>query len=140
MRDDRHEVSRRSWTATRGWRSTSSPLRPRPNLDQALRGGNGTDHWECLRHPPARLLDRLVENDPDGFNEALAQALELFRQYHSVGERADDPDNQVALDVLGLACLAHDRGRPVTVESDYLPRRLVEGAWRGTPPELTPFR
>ncbi|MFC9972279.1 Imm49 family immunity protein [Spirillospora sp. NPDC127200] len=113
---------------------------PRPDLDRALAGGNGTDHWECLRHPPARLLDRLVEDDPDGFNEALAQALELYRQYHSVGERADDPDNQVALDVLGLACLAHDRGRPVAVESDYLPRRLVEGAWRGTPPDLTPFR
>ncbi|MFI6522942.1 immunity 49 family protein [Spirillospora sp. NPDC050679] len=113
---------------------------PRAALDEALRGGDGTDHWECLRHPLARLLDRLVENDPDGFHEALAQALELFRQYHSAGERADAPGNQVALDALGLACLAHDRGWPVAVESDYLPRRLVEGAWRGAPPDLSPFR
>jgi len=34
---------------------------------------------------------------------------------------------ELCFDALGLACLAHGRGLPVRIESDYLPRAVIEG-------------
>jgi hypothetical protein len=100
---------------------------PRPHLRNALAKTSGDEHWECLRNPRAQLLERIAEDDADGFNAVLADALGLYRDYYSAGDRIDDPDGQLSFDALGLACLAHDRGIPVRVESDYLPRAVIEG-------------
>ncbi|MCP9967852.1 immunity 49 family protein [Actinomadura madurae] len=100
---------------------------PRPHLRNALAKTSGDGHWECLRNPRARLLERIAEDDADGFNAVLADALGLYRDYYSAGENIDDPDGQLSFDALGLACLAHDRGVPVRVESDYLPRAVIDG-------------
>ncbi|MFC4906043.1 immunity 49 family protein [Actinomadura gamaensis] len=100
---------------------------PRPHLRDVLAAPPDDPHGECLRHPRVRLLDRIAEDDADGFNTVLAEALGLYRDYYSAGDNIGDPDGQLHLDALGLACLAHDRGIPVRVESDYLPRTLVEG-------------
>lgn len=100
---------------------------PRPHLRRALAKTSGDGHWECLRNPRARLLDRIAEDDPDGFNAALADALGLYRDYYSAGDNIGDPDGQLSYDALAMACLAHDRGIPVRVESDYLPRAVIEG-------------
>lgn len=104
---------------------------PRPHLKEALAKTSGDEHWECLRNPRARLLERIVEDDADGFNAVLADSLGLYRDYHSAGDRIDDPDGQLFFDALGLACLAHDQGIPVRVESEYLPRAVIEGRFRG---------
>ncbi|MQY03289.1 Imm49 family immunity protein [Actinomadura macrotermitis] len=109
---------------------------PRPHVDRALAKG-GDEHWECLRDPYVRLLDRLVADDPEGFDTVLAEALNLYRDYYPSNDV--DIDSMFSFDALGLACLAHDRGWPVAVESDFLPRRLVEGAWLGTPPDLSRY-
>ncbi|MFG1999116.1 immunity 49 family protein [Spirillospora sp. NPDC048911] len=111
----------------------------RPQLDVALAKTSGDDTWECLRRPRILMLDRLVAGDQAGFDGALTQGLDLHRQYYSVGDRENDPEGLVCADALGLACAAHDRGWPVGVVSDYLPRRIVEGAWVGTPPDLGLF-
>ncbi|MFF1846674.1 Imm49 family immunity protein [Streptomyces sp. NPDC058232] len=37
----------------------------------------------------------------------------------------------VALEPLAMACLAYDAGFPLEIESDYLPKALVERAWVG---------
>ncbi|MFG2089431.1 Imm49 family immunity protein [Spirillospora sp. NPDC048824] len=97
---------------------------PRPHLRDALAKTSGDEHWECLRNPRARLLERIAEDDADGFNAVLAEALGLYRDHYGMGE---DIDGQLSFDALGLACLAHDRGIPVRVESDYLPRAVIEG-------------
>ncbi|WP_264159553.1 immunity 49 family protein [Actinomadura rudentiformis] len=111
----------------------------RPHLDAALAKKSGDDHWECLRNPRVVLLDRLAADDQAGFDKAMAEALDLYRQYYSVGDRVDDPDGLIWIDALGLACAAFDRGWQVGVETDYLPRRIVEGAWVGTEPDLRVF-
>ncbi|RFU37128.1 hypothetical protein DZF91_34485 [Actinomadura logoneensis] len=103
---------------------------PRPALAEGLVKTSGDDWWECLSNPRLRLLDRILENDADGFNTALTEALALFTDYYSAGDRVGDPDGQLHFDALGLACLAHDRGIPVRVESDFLPRAIVEGLAR----------
>jgi hypothetical protein len=100
---------------------------PRPHLRSALGKTSGDAHGECLRNPRVRLLDRIAEDDADGFNVALADALGLYGDYYSAGDGIDDPDGQLSFDALGLACLAHDRGIPVSVESDYLPRAVIDG-------------
>jgi hypothetical protein len=111
----------------------------RTQVKAALGNAGRDDHAECLRQPPVRLLDRLISDDPAGFNRALAEALDLYRQYYSVADRENDPEALISIDALGLACLAHDRGWTIEVESDYLSRRIVDGSWIGTPLDLTPF-
>ncbi|MBL1078088.1 immunity 49 family protein [Nocardia sp. 2] len=99
----------------------------RPHLRAALAKTSGDGHWECLRNPRARLLERIVEGDHAGFNTVLAETLGLYRDYYSAGDQIGDCDGQVHHDALGLACLAVDRGFPLTVESDYLPRTMIDG-------------
>ncbi|MGK5553170.1 Imm49 family immunity protein [Actinomadura kijaniata] len=98
------------------------------------------DEHECLHLPVFRLLEALEDDDRAGFDARLAEALVLHRQYFSLAPRRSSPEALVAPRPLGLACRAHDRGWEVGVASDYLPRRIVEGTWVGTPPDLARFR
>ncbi|AWM40231.1 hypothetical protein GobsT_13170 [Gemmata obscuriglobus] len=76
-----------------------------------------------------RMVNALDVQDAAKFNAALAESLELRRTAF-----ADLPEetkgNHTALWPLGLIALvvlAHDRGIPIEVESDYLPRPWVTG-------------
>ncbi|MEV5568904.1 immunity 49 family protein [Spirillospora sp. NPDC052269] len=103
---------------------------PRPILKKALAKTSGDDWWECLSNPRLRLLDRIVEDDADGFNTVLAEALGLYADYYGAGDRLGAPAGQLNFEALGLACLAHDRGIQVRVESGFLPRAVIEGLSR----------
>ena len=68
----------------------------------------------------------------EDFNAALRKALEAHRTYYGK-RRFDPPEYQenspsgfIALGPLAFAVAMHDRGWPITVESDYLPRSLIE--------------
>ncbi|MBB5804899.1 hypothetical protein F4560_004667 [Saccharothrix ecbatanensis] len=64
----------------------------------------------------------------DEFNRALAEALELHKEYWTrTDDDADSPFGFIALGPLALASFAHDTGTPVAVRSDYLPSRVVDG-------------
>ncbi|WP_017569173.1 immunity 49 family protein [Nocardiopsis halotolerans] len=78
--------------------------------------------------PPVILLSQLVEGDRDGFALALVDALEEHREAFSVGGNHGDSDGFVDTRVLALACLARARGWDVPVESDYLPRGVLDHA------------
>ncbi|MFI5566472.1 immunity 49 family protein [Streptomyces sp. NPDC051740] len=83
-------------------------------------------------YPPINLFYRFVGRDAEQFNEALAQALELHKEYWTANEeRRETSDGDIPLDVLALACLAHDAGLPVEVESEYLPENLLKRSWLG---------
>ncbi|WP_318279770.1 immunity 49 family protein [Streptomyces griseoloalbus] len=70
-------------------------------------------------YPPINLCYRFLGRDPDQFNEALVQALELHKEYWTANEeRQETSDGDIPLAVLALTCLAHDAGRPVEVESE----------------------
>jgi hypothetical protein len=66
------------------------------------------------------------------FDEALRNALVMHRRYWrdfepNPGERqANDPQSFIALGPLAWATLRRDRGLPVTITSDYLPRSVIE--------------
>ncbi|WP_280920222.1 immunity 49 family protein [Streptomyces sp. SPB4] len=87
-----------------------------------------------ILYPPMNLFLLYVTADHAGFNEALAEALQWHKEYWTrldEGAGAGDSNSLVALGPLAMACLAHDAGFPLTIESDYLPKHLVAGSWVG---------
>jgi len=63
------------------------------------------------------------------FNETLAKNLQLQEKYWiKVADPGAFPVKSfIPLQLLGMACMWHDKGNKVTVESDSLPRFLIEG-------------
>lgn len=86
-----------------------------------------------ILYPPINMFYRFISRNPDKFNEALVQAVQLHKEYWTadVEERKESGDGDVALAPLALACLAYDAGRPIEVESEYLPRHLLQHDWLG---------
>ncbi|MFJ2814556.1 immunity 49 family protein [Streptomyces sp. NPDC087294] len=83
-------------------------------------------------YPPINLFYHFVRKDEEGFTPALVEALKLHKAYWTLSEeRATDIDGSVALGPLAIACLAHDGGIPIGVESDYLPKHLLQHSWLG---------
>ncbi|MBV7700749.1 immunity 49 family protein [Streptomyces sp. TRM70350] len=108
-------------------------------LTAALQGSNPDvatvaprDLLQNVLYPPINLFYRFLRKDHDGFNQALVEALELHKAYWTADEdRAKDPEGRVALGPLAIACLAYDGEIPIEVESDYLPKHLLQRGWLG---------
>jgi hypothetical protein len=81
--------------------------------------------------PELELVFRFLLGEAAAFNEALSFALERHKKYWGKGDRKRDTLGWLALGPLAMASFAHDAGRPVEVESDYLPMRLVHGDCAG---------
>jgi hypothetical protein len=76
------------------------------------------------------LLTQLARGDQDKFNTELAKALEWHKDYWTRDEdRELSAEGFVALGPLAMSCLAVQAGFTITVESEYLPKHLLEGAW-----------
>ncbi|MDF9814774.1 immunity 49 family protein [Streptomyces sp. SPB162] len=85
-----------------------------------------------ILYPPLNLFHRFISQDPEKFNDALVEAIELHKEYWTADEeRSDDLSGAVALAPLAIACLAYDAGRPIDVESEYLPANLLDRSWLG---------
>lgn len=82
-------------------------------------------------YPPMEMFYHLTQRDDVKFNESLATALELHKRYWSTEEEWNTPYGYVALGPLAIACLAHDAGVTIEVESDYMPANLLKGTWVG---------
>lgn len=65
------------------------------------------------------------------FNEALAKNVQAQERYHiyEAGPDHAPVDSFLPLQLLGMACMWHDMGNEVTVESDSLPRFLINGTY-----------
>ncbi|GHA09515.1 immunity 49 family protein [Streptomyces echinoruber] len=85
-----------------------------------------------ILYPSLELFYRYLRQDREQFNTVLAEALQWHKEYWTEDEdRASSSEGLVALGPLAMAALAHDAGFPFQVQSEYLPRALVEGAWIG---------
>jgi hypothetical protein len=90
------------------------------------------DLMSSILYPPIILFYRYLRGDHEQFNEALVDALRWHKVYWSADDdRAINSDGLVALGPLAIACLARDQGFPIEVESEYLPKALLEYAWIG---------
>lgn len=65
------------------------------------------------------------------FNEALAKNVQAQERYHinEAGPDHEPVNSFLPLQLLGMACMWHDMGNEVTVESDSLPRFLINGTY-----------
>ncbi|WP_432138680.1 immunity 49 family protein [Streptomyces sp. bgisy154] len=98
---------------------------------EALRYADA-DLMAKVLYPPLIVFYRVVRRDAAEFNKALADAVRWHKAYWTADEdRANHADGLVALGPLAMACLARDQGISVEVESEYLPRALLEYAWIG---------
>ncbi|MER5868301.1 immunity 49 family protein [Streptomyces sp. NPDC002044] len=111
-----------------------------PNLGRRLVAAvDGTDPEAArdpgtagrLSYPPMEMFHRIIRDDRPGFNKALANALRWHKEHWSEESRALEATGLVALAPLAIACIAHDAGFPVEVESDYLPAVLLGRDWLG---------
>ncbi|MFI1398184.1 immunity 49 family protein [Streptomyces sp. NPDC020681] len=85
-----------------------------------------------ILYPPMEVFHRYQLQEPEPFNSALEKAVTWHREYWSGDEaRAVSGAGLVALGPLAIACMAFDADIPVEVESEYLPRYLVERRWVG---------
>jgi hypothetical protein len=68
-----------------------------------------------------RILQALGRGEVDGFQDALADALIAQRDFYSkIDPFGRDPMGFIAWGPLAMACLAHDSGMPIHVDSEYL--------------------
>ncbi|MFD8910705.1 immunity 49 family protein [Streptomyces sp. NPDC059575] len=90
------------------------------------------DLLQNVLYPPISLFCQFLRKDHGAFNVALTEALQLHRAYWTADdERANDFAGVVSFSLLAITCLAHDAGFPIDVESDYLPKHLLERDWVG---------
>ncbi|MFF3782917.1 immunity 49 family protein [Streptomyces sp. NPDC001933] len=83
-------------------------------------------------YPPINLFYHFVTRDTEGFTPALIEALKLHQAYWTLTEeRTTDIKGAIALGPLAIACLAYDGKFPIGVESDYLPKHLLQHSWLG---------
>ncbi|OKK02921.1 hypothetical protein AMK26_23320 [Streptomyces sp. CB03234] len=93
------------------------------------------DMLQGLLYPPINLFYHFVRRDEEGFSPALVEALKLHKAYWTLTEdRATDIDGSIALGPLAIACLAYDGKLPIDVESEYLPKQLLQHGWLGEYP------
>ncbi|QLE86793.1 hypothetical protein FLM48_17985 [Shewanella sp. Scap07] len=73
----------------------------------------------------------LTTNAGFDFNEVLAKNLQCQEQYQirESGPNHAPVDSFIPLQLLGTACMWHDCGNEVSVESDSLPRFLIDGRY-----------
>ncbi|MEU9466721.1 immunity 49 family protein [Streptomyces avermitilis] len=90
------------------------------------------DLLQGVLYPPINLFYHFVRRDETGFSPALVEALKLHQVYWTLNEeRATDIDGSIALGPLAIACLAYDGELPIEVESEYLPKHLLQHSWLG---------
>lgn len=90
------------------------------------------DLVQNILYQPINLFYQFLRKDHAGFNAALVDALQLHKNYWTVDEkRANDLGGSVALGPLAIACLAYDAGFPIDVDSEYLPKHLLQRDWVG---------
>jgi hypothetical protein len=77
--------------------------------------------------PEMEMIFCLLEGDSEAFNVSLAKALELHKKHWSSTEQmSGDPRGFIAIAPLGIACYAYDAGFPIEVESEYIPKYILE--------------
>ncbi len=92
----------------------------------------GRELMLSLLYPPLNLFLKFVQRDQEQFDQALVEALELHKQYWTADEdRSLSSEGAVSVPLLAISCLAYDAGMSVSVDSEYLPRHLLERSWVG---------
>lgn len=72
------------------------------------------------------LLYEVMTRNQAGFDKALVTALKGHKHYYNRGVSKNDILGQLALSPLALCVVAKDAGMSINVESDYIPRSVID--------------
>ncbi|WP_244188225.1 immunity 49 family protein [Streptomyces regalis] len=85
-----------------------------------------------ILYPPLELFHRYQRQEAEQFNAALVDAITWHKEYWTADDaRSLSGEGLVALGPLAIACMAYDAGMPIEVESEYLPKALLQRTWVG---------
>ncbi|WP_431956287.1 immunity 49 family protein [Nocardia lijiangensis] len=87
------------------------------------------DYGTLVAYPAIDLLRLVAENKPDEFNTKLAEALRDHAAFYSVPDRIHTAPSLISWPLLAVASYAADNGFAIAVESEYLPKALLERHW-----------
>lgn len=85
------------------------------------------NYIDCIMLPELKLIQSLVSDDANEFNENLKKALLAHKRFWSTKKNEFDNNGWVSLRLTGICSLIWDNKKfPIEVESDYLPIWLVK--------------
>ncbi|EFL26321.1 conserved hypothetical protein [Streptomyces himastatinicus ATCC 53653] len=85
-----------------------------------------------ILYPPLELFQLYNRGEAEEFNASLAEFLTWHKQYWTGDEaRSLNSDGLVALAPLAIACMAYDNDFSIEVDSEYLPKELLQFGWVG---------
>lgn len=87
----------------------------------------GEPYEESSIYFDLEIMKAIREKNSESFNKHLAGRLEAFKAFY--GDKTGRSAGLFAPFPTGLAAFAYDQGLEITVESDYMPRFLVEGKY-----------
>lgn len=100
-------------------------------LDEALHQAEEATIYpelgQRIAAPIIRVAQAVLAGDADAYNARLAEGLTWYRTVYQRPDFNHEASNLLPLRYLAPCALAHDRGLPCAVTSDYIPRWLVEG-------------
>jgi hypothetical protein len=79
-----------------------------------------------------------LHTEPEKFNEVLAEALERHKKHFFIGEDKVINDSRyfLAIGLLAMCSIAYMRDIPIEVESDYIPRCIIEDKFQDHPDDV----
>ncbi|MFJ8313170.1 MULTISPECIES: immunity 49 family protein [unclassified Streptomyces] len=90
------------------------------------------DLLQNILYQPINLFHRFLVKDHEAFNQALLEAVQAHKAYWTAtAKREGSVEGYLALGPLAIACLAHDAGFEIDIETPYLPGELLRRAWLG---------
>lgn len=101
-----------------------------PKLNMYDVDKESTDFVLYIEEPLLRVWMAALMNKAAYFNEQLEDALLLHKKYYSNSDRHTDYDGWISWRLLAPVVFAHDSGIKIEVESEYIPKWLVEGDFK----------
>jgi hypothetical protein len=80
--------------------------------------------------PQLAMYGDALSNNVVEFNKDLEQALLSWKSICEEGAKGSSRDGFFNLEITSIAAFACIRELPIEVESDYMPKELVEGKWK----------
>jgi hypothetical protein len=95
------------------------------------------DQNHLITLPFLNCLESVLEENQSQFDERLHQALLSHKVYSTIKPNAgkkntlyvpnsNEPSGFVSMKLLAICCIAYDKGMKINIESDYIPKWIIE--------------
>ena len=74
-----------------------------------------------------QIFKSIIENNNNAINKIIEDRLKKYKEYFSQPGNESDTNGLFLYKLAGLCAFLNDIGFKITIESDYLPKFLIEG-------------